>query len=72
MARPRKHDGALYKGSGSKLWWMRYRDRDGKRYLETTNTDYGQEAQRRPRERLQARDQNTLQTDSQGREIFVS
>jgi len=27
-ARPSKHDGVLYKRSGSKIWWMRYRDRD--------------------------------------------
>ena len=27
-ARPSKHDGVLYKRSGSEIWWMRYRDRD--------------------------------------------
>ena len=29
MARPVKHDGGLYKREGSKIWWMRYRDKDG-------------------------------------------
>ena len=69
MARPSKHDGVLYKRSGSKIWWMRYRDRDGKRYLETTNTEDWQEAQRRLREPLQARDQNTLQTIRRGEKL---
>jgi site-specific recombinase XerD len=70
MERPSKHDGVLYKRSGSKIWWMRYRDRDGKRYLETTNTEEWQEAQRRLRERLQARDQNTLHTIRRGEKLL--
>jgi integrase len=69
MARPSRHDGVLYKRSGSKSWWMRYRDRDGRRCMETTNTDDWHEAQRRLRERLQARDQNTLQTIRRGEHL---
>jgi integrase len=72
MARPSGHDGVLYKRSDSKIWWMRYRDRDGKRYLETTNTEDREEAQRRLRERLQARDQNTLQTIRRGEKLVFS
>ena len=72
MARPSKHDGVLYKRTGSKIWWMRYRDRDGKRYLETTNTEEWQEAQQKLRERLQARDQNTLQTIRRGEQMFLT
>src|ERR1700683_4686390 len=48
------------------IWWMRYRDRDPKRYLESTNTEDWQQAQQKLRERLQARDQNTLQTIRRG------
>src|ERR1035437_4488541 len=29
LAGPVKHDGSLYKREGSKIWWMRYRDKDG-------------------------------------------
>ena len=36
MARPVKHDGGLYKRTGSKIWWMRYRDKDGNRQREST------------------------------------
>ena len=72
MARPSKHDGVLYKRTGSKIWWMRYRDRDGKRYLESTNTDDWQQAQQKLRERLQARDQNTLQTIRRGEQLLFN
>ena len=34
MARPKKHDGVLYRRG--RFWWMRYRDRDGTRRLEST------------------------------------
>jgi integrase len=72
MARPSRHDGVLYKRGDSNIWWMRYRDRDGKRRLETTNSDDWQEAQRRLRERLQARDQNTLQTIRRGEQLLFN
>ena len=70
MARPSKHDGVLYQRSGSNHWWMRYRDRDGRRRMETTKTDDWQEAQRKLRERLQARDENTLQTIRRGEQLL--
>jgi integrase len=60
MARPRKHDGSLFRKEGSKFWWMDYRDRAGKRQRESTNTDDWEEAQKRLRARLQSRDNNTL------------
>jgi hypothetical protein len=60
MARPSKYDGVLYKRAGTKIWWMRYRDKTGKRRLESTGSGDWQEAQRKLRERLQARDENTL------------
>jgi integrase len=72
MARPSKHDGVLYKRTGSKVWWMRYRDREGKRNLETTGTEDWKEAQQKLRERLQARDQNTLQTIRRGEQMLFN
>ena len=51
---------------------MRYRDRDGKRYLESTNTEEWQAAQQKLHERLQARDQNTLQTIRRGEQLLFN
>jgi len=59
MARPRKHDGRLFRKVESKFWWMDYRDRDGKRQRESTNTDDWRKLKRRYA-RMQARDGNTL------------
>ena len=69
MARPRMHDGVIYKRDDSAIWWMRYRDKTGGRHLETTNTTDWDEAQRKLRERLLARDNNTLDLVRKGREI---
>ena len=69
MARPSRYDGVLYKRSDSKIWWMRYRDRDGRRCLESTGAEDWQEAQHRLRDRLQARDENTLQTIRRGEQL---
>ena len=67
MARPKKHDGVLYRRS--RFWWMRYRDRDGTRRLESTGTSDWQEAQTRLRERLQARDENVLAVVRRGQQL---
>lgn len=69
MARPVKHDGGLYKREGSKIWWMRYRDTDGGRRRESTLTEDWGEAQKCLRERLQARDNNTLPALRRGQEL---
>jgi hypothetical protein len=69
MARPSKHDGVIYQRNDSKVWWMRYRDRDGRRRLESTHTEDRQEAQRYLRERLQARDENTLDIVRKGESL---
>ena len=69
MARPRKHDGSLFRKEESKLWWMDYRDRSGKRQRESTNTEDWDEAQKRLRERLQARDGNTLPLLRKGEQL---
>jgi integrase len=69
MARPRKHDGVVYKRPDSNVWWMRYRDRDGSRRLESTTTTDWDEAQRQLRERLTARDKNSLATLRKGKQL---
>ena len=69
MARPIKHDGNLYKRQGSTIWWMRYRDKEGIRQRESTLTDNWEEAQKVLRERLQARDNNTLPALRRGRDL---
>jgi len=69
MARPIKHDGGLYKRTGSKIWWMRYRDKAGNRQRESTLTEDWGEAQKSLRERLQARDNNTLPALRRGQDL---
>ena len=67
MARPKKHDGVLYRRG--RFWWMRYWDRDGTRRLDPTGTIDWQEAQTRLRERLQARDENVLAVVRRGQQL---
>lgn len=69
MARPSKHDGVVYQRGDSKIWWMRYRDKSGSRRLETTGTEDWDEAQQRLRERLQARDNRTLEVVRRGEQL---
>ena len=71
MARPSKHDGSLYKRDGSKVWWMRYRDKDGARRRESTLTEDWAEAQKCLRERLQARDNNSLPALRRGQDLTL-
>ena len=69
MARPSKHDGVVYRRDDSKIWWMRYRDKSCGRHLESTGTEDWDEAQRRLRERLQARDNRTLEVVRRGEQL---
>jgi integrase len=69
MARPSKHDGVVYRRGDSKIWWMRYRDKSGSGCLESTGTEDWDEAQRRLRERLQARDNRTLEVVRRGEQL---
>jgi integrase len=69
MARPIKHDGVVYRRNDSNIWWMRYRDRDGSRRLESTNSTDWDEAQRQLRERLGARDNNFLEMLRKGKQL---
>ncbi|MFY9727167.1 MAG: site-specific integrase [Bryobacteraceae bacterium] len=59
----------MYKRDGSKVWWMRYRDSDGIRRRESTLSEDWGEAQKRLRERLQARDNNTLSALRRGQDL---
>jgi hypothetical protein len=69
MARPSKHDGVVYRRGDSEIWWMRYRDASDGRRRETTNTDDWDEAQRRLRERLCARDNRALEVVRRGEQL---
>jgi integrase len=69
MARPRKHDGHVFRRKGTQFWWMRYRDSTGTRRTEPTGTTDWKEAQKRIRERLQARDENVLEIVRKGEEL---
>lgn len=69
MARPRKHDGVVYKRAGTRVLWMCYLDRDGKRIRESTFTQDWQEANRKLRERLHARDDKILDIVRKGEQL---
>ena len=72
MARPSKHDGSIYPRNDGKVLWMVYRDRSGKRIRESTYTEDWQEAQRKLRERLQARDDKILDVVRKGEQLQFS
>lgn len=69
MSRPMEHDGVVYRRAGSKFWWISYRDKTGKRHRESTFTEDLQEAHKILRARLQARDDNVLQTIRRGESL---
>ncbi|HEX5422151.1 MAG TPA: tyrosine-type recombinase/integrase [Candidatus Acidoferrales bacterium] len=66
MPRRPNHDGCVYPRKETKVWWMHYRDRNGIRRSESTRTEDWQEAQKRLRERLDARDNNVLEVVRKG------
>ena len=69
MSRPIEHDGSVFRRKGTRFWWMCYRERDGIRRRESTFTEDWQEAQKKLRERLQARDGNILQVVRKGENL---
>lgn len=69
MTRLRKHDGVVFRRKESKVWWIRYRDRNGERRRESTWTEDWNEAQRRLRDRLRARDENILDVVRKGESL---
>jgi len=66
MPKPRKQDGVVYSRKDGKILWIRYRDRNGKPCRESTQTEDWQEANRKLRERLLARDGNLLEAIRKG------
>lgn len=72
MARPRRLEGRVFRKEESRFWWMEYRDRDGNRQRESTNAEDKEEAHRVLRERLQARDANTLPMLRKGEQITLA
>ncbi|MCI0627074.1 MAG: tyrosine-type recombinase/integrase [Acidobacteria bacterium] len=66
MSKPKKRDGAVYARSDGKILWIRYWDRNGKPRRESTHTADWDEANRKLRERLQARDGNLLEVIRKG------
>src|SRR6266446_2605632 len=66
MSKPRKHDGVVYARKDGKIWWIRYWGRNGKPCRESSHTADWEEANRKLRERLQARDGNLLEVIRKG------
>ena len=66
MRRARKYDGVVYRRAGTEIWWIRYRDRKGIARRESSQTADWQQANKRLRERLQARDENLLEVVRRG------
>src|ERR1700733_210544 len=66
MPRARKYDGVVYRRIGTEIWWIRYRDRKGIARRESSQTADWQEASKKLRERLQARDDNLLEVVRKG------
>jgi integrase len=69
MSRSRVHDGVVFHRKESKIWWIRYRDRNGVRKRESAETEDWNEAQKRLRDRLQARDNNILDVVKKGESL---
>jgi integrase len=69
MARPLEQEGAVYRRQGTTFWWMRYRDRGGILRKESTGAKDWHAAQKKLRERLHARDGNTLDIVRKGEVI---
>jgi integrase len=66
MPRARKYDGVVYRRAGTEFWWIRYRDLKGIARRESSQTTDWQEANKKLRERLQARDENLLEVVRKG------
>ena len=69
MARPRKHDGVVFRRNGTQFWWIRYRDHTGRCRDDPTGTTDWKEAHKKLRERLQARDDNVLEIVRKGEQL---
>jgi len=72
MPKSRKYEGVVYRRKESKIWWIRYRDRNGNRRRESTLTEDWHEAQKKLRERLDARDNNVLDVVRKGEGLSLN
>jgi integrase len=70
VARPQKHGGVLYRRKDSTVWWMRYRTKSGARKFESTLCTDWNEASKKLRERLAARDANILEIVQRGERLL--
>src|ERR1700730_15796040 len=66
MPRARRYDGVVYRRAGKESWWIRYRDRKGIARRESSQTADWDEASKKLRERLLARDANLLEVVRKG------
>jgi integrase len=66
MSKPRRQDGVVYSRNDGKILWIRYRDKTGKYCRESAETEDWDEANRKLRQRLQARDGNLLEVIRKG------
>ena len=66
MSKLRKQDGVVYTRKDGKILWIRYWDRNGKPRRESSHTADWEEANRKLRESLQARDGNLLEVIRKG------
>ena len=64
IGRPRNTSGSLYRRRDSRLWWMSYRDHDGRFRQESTGERERGEAEKVLRKRLVARDEGLLPSTS--------
>jgi integrase len=69
MSKRRRQDGIVYSRHDGKVLWIRYRDRSGKYCRESAQTEDWDEANRKLRERLQARDGNLLEVIRKGESL---
>jgi integrase len=69
MSKPRRQDGVVYSRKDGKVLWIRYWDRSGKPCRESSHTADWEEANRKLRERLQARDGNLLEVIRKGESL---
>ena len=60
IGRPRNTSGSLYSRRDSRVWWMSYRDHNGKFRQESTGRKEKGEAEKEMRKRLVARDEGRL------------
>jgi hypothetical protein len=70
MPRTRKYDGVVYRRAGTRILWIRYLDNRGTWRRESSWTADWQEANKRLRERLQARDDNSLDVVRKGEKML--